>query len=297
MKSFQSPQRVVIIFLTLFIMLCCFLIVRLEIKAANLQSRWNEHQAYLEKNMDILEDLDVFTRSTKKGAYLDLNEQASTMVGGNSMIITGSAGIYGGSDSDIKFGSVKWGSVKKPIIDYFGYDSKSRSTFLRGVNKGNVFVRSNSGDCFLRIDDDWIALNSRDKNNYSLGLDITPSFGKVEITNGGGRANITLNKEDISIDGKNEIDIEGKILTMVNASGKCKMIMAEEDIHIVCASSKGPVFGVQFSSSTQSIAFNTVDASFIIANDVIHFNAEGDINITSKNGNVNIKGKKVKVNE
>ena len=292
MKSFKSPQRVIIIFLTLFIMLCCFLIVRLEIKAANLQSRWNEHQQFLNKNMDLLDELELFSRSTKKGeASFELMNGVASMRGGKNFISVGSLEIDGRSDSDIKFGG------KKPYIEYFGYDSKSKSTFMRGVGNGNVLIRSNGGDDFLRIADDWILLHSHDKNNHPLGLDINPSLGKVEIINGGGSTNITLTKEDISIDGKNEIDIEGKILTLVNANGKCKMIMAEDDIQIICAPSKGPIFGVSLSPSTQSINIDTHNASINLAKDVIHFEAEGDINITSKNGNVNIKGKKVKVNE
>jgi len=292
MKAFKSPQRVTIVFLTLFIMLCCFLVIRLEIKAANLQSRWDEHQKSLKQNEDILDELNWFIRSTKKGeASFELMNEAASMRGGKNFIGISSLGIDGRSDSDIKFGG------KKPYIEYFGYDSKSKSTFMRGVGNGNVLIRSNGGDDFLRIDDDWILLHSHDKNNHPLGLDINPSLGKVEIINGGGSTKITLTKENISIDGKNEIDIEGKILTMVDASGKCKIRMAEDDIQIICTPSKGPVFGVSFSPSLQSINISTHDASINLAKDVIHFEAEGNINITSKNGNVNIKGKKVKVNE
>ena len=108
MKSFKSPQRVIIIFLTLFIMLCCFLIVRLEIKAANLQSRWNEHQQFLNKNMDLLDELELFSRSTKKGeASFELMNVVASMRGGKNFISIGSLGIDGRSNSDIKFGGKK----------------------------------------------------------------------------------------------------------------------------------------------------------------------------------------------
>jgi hypothetical protein len=292
MKFFKSSQRFIIVFLTLFIVVCCFFIVRLEIKAANLQSRWDEHQKSLKNNEDVLDKLEWFSRSTKNyEANFELSGKVAHMGGGKNFIGIGPELIDGRSVSDIKFGG------KNPYIDYFGYDSKSKSTFMRGVGNGNVLIRSNSGDDFLSIKDDWILLHSYDKNNSPLGLGIDPSLGKVEILNGGYSTNIILTKEDISIDGKNEIDIEGKIITMVDESGKCKIRMAEDDIQIICAPSKGPVFGVSFSPSTQSININTHDASINLTKEVIHFEAKGDINITSKNGNVNIKGKKVKVNE
>ena len=292
MKSFNSSHPAIIIFLLLFIVICFFLIIRLEIKAANLQSRWDEHKKSLEQNNDVLEDLFWFYRSTKKDeAYLQLMNDAASISGGKNFISVGSAGIQGQSGSDIKFGG------RKPFIDYFGYDSNSRSTFMRGVGNGNVFVRSNNGENYLRITDDEVAINAWDKNKHSLGFSVMPSSGRIDITSGGNRADITLEEKDISMNCENEINFEGKILNMVNASGICKIIMAEEDIHIICTPSNGPVFGVLFGSATQSISINTQDASIILAKDVIHFEAESDINITSKNGNVNIKGKKVKVNE
>jgi uncharacterized protein (DUF2345 family) len=167
---------------------------------------------------------------------------------------------------------------------------------MRGVGNGFVSIKSNSGDDVLRIADDWILLHSH-KNNRPLGLEIDATHDKVNLINNGGIPKITLTKENISIDSENEIEIEGKILTMVNASGKCKIYMEEEKIEIICTPAKGPLLGVSFDPILQSIDIDAGDASIILAKDVIHFSAERDINITSKNGNVNIKGKKVKVNE
>jgi len=292
MKSLKSPQGVIIIFLTLFIVACCFFIVRIEIKAASLQSQWDEHQKSLKNNEDVLSDLNQFVRYVKNGSVLKLKQLNLLLSNGNTMLILDAANFEGTSDGDISFGSFT-GNKK-----YFGYDSKSKTTFMRGVGNGDVFVRSNNGENYLRITDDMVSLNAWDKNKRMVGLDIMPSSGRVDITTGGGnRANISLEQEDIFMNSENEISFEGKILKMVNASGKCKIIMRENDIQIVCTPSKGPIIGISFNPSVQSIDIDAGDASIILAKDEIHFFAEGDINITSKNGNVNIEGKKVRVNE
>lgn len=289
MKAFKSPQRVTIVFLTLFIMLCCFLIVRLEIKAANLQSQWDEHQKSLKINEDQLYDLDQFRRNIKNGPQIQLLPEIIWLyIDGASLELKKNT-MKGYSNGDISFGKGK--------SSYFGYDSDSKTTFMRGVKNGNVFIRSKSGDNYIRITDDMVSLDTEDKNKRTIGLSLTPSSGRVDIYSGGNRANIWLEQEDIFMSCENEISFKGKNLQMVNASGKLKIIMGEDNIQLICTPSKGPIFGVSFSPSVQSININTHNASINLEKDVIHFEADGDINITSKNGNVNIRGKKVKVNE
>lgn len=63
MKLLKSPQKTLIIFLTSIIIVSFFFIVRLEIKAANLQTQWEKHQKSLKNNADILENLERFYRS------------------------------------------------------------------------------------------------------------------------------------------------------------------------------------------------------------------------------------------
>lgn len=67
MKTLKSPQRVLILFLSTLIVISSILIVRLEIKAASLQSQWEEHQKSLKKNEDILAQLNIFSRYAGKG--------------------------------------------------------------------------------------------------------------------------------------------------------------------------------------------------------------------------------------
>ncbi len=67
MKLLKSPKNTLIIFLTSIIIVSFFFIVRLEIKAANLQTQWEKHQESLKKNKDSLAKLEVFARYVGKG--------------------------------------------------------------------------------------------------------------------------------------------------------------------------------------------------------------------------------------
>jgi hypothetical protein len=62
MKLLKSPQKTLIIFLTSIIIVSFFFIVRLEIKAAELQTQWEKHQESLKANSDVLEGLERFYR-------------------------------------------------------------------------------------------------------------------------------------------------------------------------------------------------------------------------------------------
>ena len=67
MKIFKSPQKVLILFLSVLIVTSFIMIVRLESKAASLQTQWEEHQESLKKNKDSLAKLEVFARYVGKG--------------------------------------------------------------------------------------------------------------------------------------------------------------------------------------------------------------------------------------
>ncbi len=60
---------------------------------------------------------------------------------------------------------------------------------------------------------------------------------------------------------------------------------------------KGFPIGIDVSADRKIIQLYHGDSKIRVEEDNIDIEASGDINITSKNGNVNIKGKKVKVNE
>jgi hypothetical protein len=60
---------------------------------------------------------------------------------------------------------------------------------------------------------------------------------------------------------------------------------------------KGFPIGIDVTASAKNIQLYLDDSIILLEKDNIDIETSGDINITSKNGNVNIKGKKVKVNE
>jgi len=64
MKIFKSPQKVLILFLSILVALSSIFIVRLEIKAASFQTQWEEHQKSLKANEDVLVKLKMFGRYT-----------------------------------------------------------------------------------------------------------------------------------------------------------------------------------------------------------------------------------------
>jgi len=66
MKLLKSPQKVLILFLSVLIVTSFIMIVRLESKAASLQTQWEKHQESLKKNKDSLTKLEVFARYVGK---------------------------------------------------------------------------------------------------------------------------------------------------------------------------------------------------------------------------------------
>jgi len=222
MKAFKSPQRVTIVFLTLFIMLCCFLVIRLEIKAANLQSQWDEHQKSLKINEDQLYDLDQFRRNIRNGPQIQLLPEVIWLyIDGASLELKKNT-MKGYSNGDISFGKGK--------SSYFGYNSSEKLTYMWAIGKGEK----------VQIKGDKLLIESSNGKNI-----------------------ISISDEVIEIDG----------------------------------SSKGSNFGISVGLNDQSVDIFTDQSLVRLKKDIIDIEADGDININSTNGNVNISGQKVKVNE
>ena len=215
MKSFKSPQRVILIFLTLFIILCCFLIVRLEIKAANLQSRLDEHHKSLEQNKDVLENLDSFTRKVKNGS-ISINGENVTLSKDKTMLELSSSNIKLGISQDIAF-------QYDHDLDLVSLRHKFAHLSVGKTSKGGehgILIQSS-------------------KNYNSIGV-----FDR------------------------------GIIIGAGNQNDAPRIILEPEQIKM----KKG-------------------ESIVQLTNTGLLIESSGDINISSKNGNVNIKGKKVKVNE
>jgi len=103
MKLLKSPQKTLIIFLTSIIIVSFFFIVRLEIKAASLQTQWKEHQKSLKANEDVLMQLETFRRQIGKST-LKIDISGIDLISGNSWLHVGNDGvsIKSGGDIDLK---------------------------------------------------------------------------------------------------------------------------------------------------------------------------------------------------
>ncbi|MBT8380073.1 MAG: hypothetical protein KJN64_12670 [Ignavibacteria bacterium] len=221
MKILKSPQKALILFLSSLIVISFFMIVRLEGKAANLQSRLDEHHKSLEKNKDILENLDSFTRKIKNnsitidGDKIKLSTDKSTLELDKDKMTLGAA-------SDVFFECDYKGDLivmrnksQYVVIGKLGDKGKEEETV--NINGGS------DGKKFLTLQDKGIALGVEDIKDGDLQFGISLKSGSIFMMHG--KNLIGLNKDKITI------------------------------------------------------------------------RAQGDINITSENGNVNIKGKKVNLNE
>jgi len=285
MKSFKSPQRVIIILLTSFIVLCCFFIVRLEIKAASLQSQWDEHQKSLKNNEDVLNNLDQFNREIKNnGPEIQLTKNNISLRNELTWFSMDFDKIKAVCDGDISFGNNS--------NNYFGYDADKIETFLKGNENGTTLIEIENNGPSIELTKKNMNLRN-ELTQFSMDFDKIKAVCDGDITFG----NTSENYFGYDVD-KNETFLKGNgAIHMESSNGKCEINMKEKGIEIICKPLKGPIFGISFYPQLQSIDIDAGDASVILAKDEIHFIAEGDINITSKNGNVNIKGKKVKVNE
>ena len=100
MKLLKSPQKTLIIFLTSIIVVSFFFIVKLEIKAANLQTQWEEHEKSLKKNEDILTQLSSFRRQVTKST-LKIDISGIDIISGNSWLHVSNDGVSIRSGGDI----------------------------------------------------------------------------------------------------------------------------------------------------------------------------------------------------
>ena len=104
MKILKSPQKILMLFLSVLIVISFIMILRLEGKTASLQSRLDEHHKSLEKNKDVLNNLESFSRMIKNnGISIDGNKV--TLQSGQSTITLQNNNIDISSNGDIAIGT------------------------------------------------------------------------------------------------------------------------------------------------------------------------------------------------
>ena len=121
MKLLKFPQKTLIIFLTSIIIVSFFFIVRLEIKAASLQTQWEEHQKSLKNNRDVLTQLESFRRQVTKST-LKIDISGIDLISGNSWLHVSNDGV------SIKSG----GSLDLEAKDEINITSKNGNVNING---------------------------------------------------------------------------------------------------------------------------------------------------------------------
>ncbi len=228
MKVLKSPQSVLILFLSVLIVISSILIVRLEIKAASLQSQWEEHQKSLKKNEDVLYNLEVFSRLVKKNA-IKIDGNTVQIIAGQSVVVLDNNSINIETKGDISIGRFN----NKMI----GVDIQKDNIYLKhkgaSLLVGTTIIGGKKGPGILLM---------------------SPNNTQVAISDIGFGAGVPGKK------------------------GK------EDDYRIAIYKDK-------------SVLLQKGKSLIKLEKDNIDIEAIGDINIASKNGNVNINGKKVNLNE
>ena len=113
MKLLKSPQKVLILFLSVLIVTSFIMIVRLESKAASLQTQWEKHQESLKNNTDVLMQLESFRRYVEKNLLkmdiigIDLISDKSWFnVSNNSILIDSNGSLEIAAKGDISIKSL-----------------------------------------------------------------------------------------------------------------------------------------------------------------------------------------------
>jgi len=334
MKILKSPQKVLILFLSVLIIICFIMIVRLEGKAASLQSRLDEHHKSLEKNKDILSNLEVFQRMVQtNGIYLD--DKLVGFFAGKSRLDMTNDNVKLSSDGDIEIGpntNKAIGYTKNEDLIYM-YHNKSRIYlgqigFKSGKKQGIHIVSKDNGPR-IAVVDDGILLNVPDKKgDYKISM--APSKDYIKISKD--ESVIKLENENIDIEAKGDIKIgpsdeknfgyrksedyiymlnkdsrvvvgpindnAGKFLgngiMLISKNDGPQLTVWNEKITLAIPDKNYKIF---LDPTQELVGLKQDQSSITLKKNNLEIDVQGDINITSKNGNVNINGKKVNLNE
>lgn len=254
MKLFKSTRKVIILFLFFLLLISISFVVHLEIKAASLASKWEEHEKSLLKNQDVLDGLETFARLVKKSA-LRLDGNGIGLMYDNSVL---------GMDKNL----VGLTSDRKILIEH---NSGSELSF----EKNNVTLKV-SGDIKIGPSGDrYIGYKSNEDRFYIHHSGSEIFLGQIYDKQSKPFAN------GVYLRGKSD----GPYIT-VN----------ERNIRLT-ARVKNRLYDITIDPENELVGLNCGKSFIVIEKDKIKMDTSGDINITSTNGNVNIKGKKVSLNE
>jgi hypothetical protein len=336
MKLLNSPQRILILFLILSIFICLFLIIRLETKAASLISQWDEHQKSLNKNKDILSNLDVFSRLIKKNSI--------KVDGSNILLLANNTWVsIDGNNFDVQSsGNIKLGANTG---DYLGYDSQKKLTYinyegaqvsvgnitLAGKNYNGVLVRSSNSNTQIVITDNGVSIATVGKTD-EYRIELKPKVDILQIFKG--KSELVFEKDDVTLKVDGDIQIgpsSDKYIGYKSAEDRFYIHHSNSEIFLgpiydkqqklfgygiylrgksdgpyltvnernirLTAPMKDGLYDITLDPENKLLGLNCGKSFIVIEKDHINIDTPGNINITSTDGNVNIKGKKVSLNE
>jgi len=333
MKILKSPQRALMLFLSALVVVSFFMIIRLEGKAASLQSQWEKHQKSLKLNEDVLSNLEVFSRLVKKNG-VKVDGSNVILLANNTWVTIGKDDFNVSTDGNIKLGS----NTDK----YLGYDSQKKLTYINHdgaqVTAGNmtiagkkyngVLVRSANGNTQLVMTDKGLSIATVGKDG-EYRLELKPEKGIFKITKG--KSELIFEKNNVKLQVESNVEIgpsdeknfgyrkSEDLLYMLNKDSRVTVGPLHRDGKFISngimliSKTDGPQLSVydkvislgvpekdltlQINLDKEMIGMKQGQSTVKLEKNKLEIEVVGDINITSKKGNVNINGKKVNLNE
>ena len=223
MKILKSPQKVLILFLSVLIVISFIMIVRLEGKASSLQSQWDEHQKSLKKNEDVLSMLDSFGRYVKQNG-IKIADNYVQIMAGQSLVTLDNNNV------DIETpGNISIGSLNKKNIgidtqqDYVYLVRKGASlvvgttTVLGGNKEPGILLKAPNGNMLSITDEVFMAgVPGKSGPEGDFKISIIKDKGVALIK---GKSKIKLDKDNIEMEANGNINITSKNGN-VNINGK-----------------------------------------------------------------------------
>jgi len=331
------------------------MILRLEGKTAILQSRLDEHHKSLEKNKDVLDNLESFSRMIKNsGINIDGNKvilqsgQSNITLQNNNLDISSNGDITIGTptkkfvyiqkDGDINIGpdnNKNFGYNAKKDLIYLKNNTatlavglttstsgkKSEGILIQSPNKNSLaitdegfiagvpgktgsedyritiakdkFVQLRKGKSKITMEDDDITFEAEGYMVFSIDKDkefgYSPKKDLIYLIHN--KAYISVGTQT-SPKGKNYIGVA------INSPNGNELIISDEGFLAGVPGKTGPEEDYKIVIAKDKYLMLKKGKTILkLVDDKIQMEAVGDISITSKNGNVNINGKKVSLNE
>jgi len=237
------------------------LIVRLEIKAASLQSRLDEHHSELKNNSDELVQLKKFHRKAGDN-FIHINKDMLQLGTGTSYLVF---------NGEIFAVNINTSNLIFELAEY------KHEKLIQIINENSKII----------LKDDKILIEA--KGDISIGSP-GKKFGYSKSED-----NIIMKYDDSRIYLGKFGDAKGNPISKgILLEGKKNgptLMMQENRITLVVPSKDGD-YKLYVDPTEEIVGMKLGQSEIIIKKDNIKIEALGDINITSKNGKVNINGKR-----